>query len=91
MKIVFKKMNGKVGEYCQGVVRIDLTKDSNPAMTAIHEVIHHLYPKMSEKKTQYWEKRIWKNLKYKDRIKVYEQLLDKRANFIISLVKETIG
>lgn len=92
MKIVLKDIKGGVGEYCQGIARIDLTKDNHsPASTAVHETIHHLYPEMKEKDVLKWEKRIWKNLPYKTKIDVYKQLLNRRANLIIRLVKETIG
>ncbi len=92
MKIVFKKLNGMVGEYDNGITRIDLTKDThNPGSTVIHEVIHHLYPKMVEREVLRWERRIWKNLGYTARIRVYRALLAKKADYIIKLVKETIG
>jgi len=91
MKIVLKTAEGRVGEYCQGVARIDLSKDThNPGSTAIHETIHHLYPKMLEKDVLRWERRIWKNMGSTARIRVYKALLAKRANYIIKLVKETI-
>ena len=92
MKIVLKNIKGAVGEYCDGVARIDLSKDThNPGSTAVHEILHHLYPEMPEKMVLRKEKSIWKSLSEKQRIMVYKQLLSKRANLIIRLVKEKIG
>lgn len=92
MKIILKDLKGCVGECNGDVVRVDLTKDTHsPGSTLVHEVIHHLYPEMLEKNVRKWEKRIWRRLPYKTKIDVYKQLLDKRANLIIRIVKEKIG
>lgn len=91
MKIKFTKLKGCSGEYRNGVASIDLTKDVNPASTAIHEAIHHIYPKMLERDVLYWEKKIWRGLSTDEKITVYKQLLNKRTNLIIRIVKETIG
>lgn len=91
MKITFKQLQGAAGEYCNGVARIDLSKDVNPGSTAIHEAIHHLYPKMLERDVLYWERKIWRGISAKDKIAVYKQLINKRTNLIIKIVKEKIG
>jgi len=72
-------------------VSIDLNKDSNPGSTLIHETIHHIYPEMLEKKVLQWEKKIWRGLKQGEKVEVYKQMINRRSNLIIRLVKEKIG
>lgn len=92
MKLRFTKLNGDcAGDYGDGVARIDLSKDYNPGSTAVHEAIHHLYPELPEKKVRLWERKIWRNLPYTKKLDVYRQLINRRTNLIIRIVKETIG
>ena len=77
--VVFQKLpRGICGIHENGFVIIDLLKDDNPAITFIHEMLHHRYPDWKEKKVEAMSLAVWRKYGQKERFLIYKKLFNRQ-------------
>ena len=56
------------------LIEIDLKRNTPPARTFIHEMIHFLNPGFSEERTRELESRIWEKINNKQIERIYRKM-----------------
>jgi len=79
IKVHFRKLGTSLyGLQCDHDIWVDLSKNTNPARTFLHELLHFKYPEKSERAIKHLEKRIWDNMSQKERYNLFRCLFSKK-------------